>query len=194
MRPEGGPRTVPMSERDARAEVEHAYARHYSGLLAFFCRRGVEREQARDLAQQTFLNAWRDWHTFRGQSERSTWLLRIAANLWKNSLRERHAVKRTAIEVSLDADPGRPPEPIDARTPGAEQVQLERERRTLVATAWQRLPPRMRRCLALHVEGLKYREIAVLLRISEGAVKSQIHQAKRRLRELLAELSAGGRV
>ncbi len=165
-------------------------------LHAFFCRRGVEREQARDLVQQTFLQAFEHWDTFRGEATRGTWLLRIGLNVWRNSVRARLAIKRAAPTVSLDDVTGlqAPPEPHDSGRGDPEQAYSAREREARVREALGRLPARMRACVTLRARGLTYRQIATLLRISEGAVKSQTHEGKSRLRELLAEPAPRGRV
>lgn len=168
------------------------YVAHLAGVITFFRRRGFATDDARDLAQDTFVRAFHGWQRFRGDSSFKTWILRIAANVWRNELRARAARKREAPTLSsLDesADPA-----YEAATPrhggngtnGPDDVIWTRQRRELVDRALRELPPQMQRCLLLHVRGdLKYREIAGAMQISVGAVKSQLHEARTRLKSRL---------
>lgn len=177
-----------------RAAVEHDefgafYERHYRLVVGFFRSRGLSGEESRDLAQDTFLGAYRGFGRFRGESSRKTWLMTIAANTWRNRLRDRSAAKRDAEEVSVDlwaqvegevdddhqAGPASPESPLEAT--------LDAERKRALREASRDLPKQMKRCFYLYFyQGRKYREIAALLGVSIDTVKSQIHQAKAKLR------------
>lgn len=183
-----------ISERsDEFAEVFATYA---PAVSYFFARRGFPPEDCRDLTQETFLKAYRGLARFRDDADVRTWILSIAANVWKNALRSRQAVKRSAAktvpleslsveEVPVDAEAlgvgaSRPPSPL--------QDVLADERRRELRKAVAELPPRMRRCVRLRIDhGLKYGEIASILQVSVDTVKTQLHQARKRLREALGE-------
>lgn len=167
--------------------IFECYYRHVRG---FFLRRGVERQEAEDLAQDTFLQLFRDIHSFRGESRFESWLFAIAANILRNERRRRGQEMRKAPEVALDAPASasaRVPEiPAEQRSP--ERLAYDNERHRGLSRAIAALPPQQRHCLVLRLErGLKYREIAVALKISVDTVKAHLFQAKERLKSLLGE-------
>lgn len=169
-------------------EFRPLFDRYQRAVCAFFANRGFSHEESLDLTQETFLRVYKGIGGFRGEVAFKTWLLRIAANLWKNELRRRAADKRDAAEVPLAeggehaagtvADPGGaadPPAPLH-HVLAAERVEVARR---LIRA----LPPQMRRCLLLRLDQqLKYREIAGVMQLSVDTVKSQLSQARERLR------------
>ena len=183
-----------MPERhDQLADLFETYA---PAIRHFFSRRGFSPEDCRDLTQDTFLKAHQGLGTFREQADLRTWLLAIAANVWKNDLRSRQAAKRAAVKtVSLDdtvveaAPPEDAPASVGPRQPPSPlQTVLKQEGRRRLRAAIDELPPRMRQCVLLRVErGLKYREVAAILQVSVDTVKTQLHQARQRLREALGD-------
>lgn len=150
-------------------------------------------EDSRDLAQETLLKVSRGYSDFRQEASLPTWIFSIARNTWANFLRHRNAFKRDAPEISLDylQEEGAA-EFSQGLTPSASSenplaLVLEGERRHLLMEHVKNLPERMRRCLILRInQELKYREIAVVLDISIETVKSQLHQARDRLRKELS--------
>jgi len=177
---------------ESDTEFSDLFLLHRAAVIAFFRRRGFTTDEAHDLAQDTFVRAFHAWEAFRHESSSKTWVLRIAANVWRNELRARGRQKRKATPLaSFDEtaeaasnDTGDPysggngtNEPYDAV--------WTRQRRELVDRALRELPPQMKRCLLLHVSGdLKYREIATAMNISIGAVKTQLSFARARLRSV----------
>jgi len=158
---------------------EEIYKEHYESVLRLFLRLGVPREEANDLTQETFLRVYQNIGEFRGESSHKTWIFSIARRIWLNHLRWRHAEKREGEEVSLQDDEWR----IEAEV--LEKL-LEDEKKAKLYESLKGLPPRMRRCVFLRVHGnLKYREIAVLMKISIGTVKAQLSQAQDRLQNEL---------
>lgn len=171
-------------------------------VFHFFRRRGVDVEDSLDLTQDTFFRVFNHIDRLRADEARTTWILTIAANRWKNWLRHRSAQKRGAPEMSLDSlveDVDEPP-PAEELPAGAGRPEdplrgfLGRERVERVVAAIEGLPPKQQRCLRLKVfQERTYSEIAVLLGISEQTVKSHIHQARRRLAEEVAPEIEGER-
>lgn len=179
------------SERET--EFATVFERYSPAVSYFFARRGFGPEDCRDLTQETFLKAYRGLARFRDESGLGTWILRIAANVWKNALRSRQAVKRAAATVSLEAvsPTGEESPPLDPglRQPGAADPLarvLEVESRRMLRDAVGKLPSRMRRCVLLRIDhGLKYREIGAIMQVSVDTVKTQLHQARQRLKDEL---------
>ena len=160
-----------------------------------FLHKGFSTEESKDLTQEVFFRVFKSIDTFRGDSRFERWLWEIADNIYLNELRRRKTEKRHGIEQSLDArvesDSG-PSPALEIPAPDLspeEQVLLQHDLKALRA-AFQDLPDQMRRCCILRYEqGLKYQEIAVVMKISIETVKAHLHQARKRLTDLLGENS-----
>jgi RNA polymerase sigma-70 factor (ECF subfamily) len=143
--------------------------------------------EAEDLTQEAFLLLFRKIHTFRGESAFSTWLHRLAVNLVLMRLRKRR-LPVVSIEAIPDPDDeGAPPRTLEL---GASDPVLESViDRINLERCIQSLPAGFRRVFLLHdIQGYRHREIADLLGRSVGDSKSQLHKARKRLRESLREL------
>lgn len=134
---------------------------------------------ADDVVQETFLRAWRAIGRFDGRADLFTWLYRICINVTLNLRRQN---RRIATDLS---DP-RVPEPVAPGNPGlsAEQAQAYRT----LAVAVDGLSESLRTTLVLAcIEQVPYKDIARILGCSEGTVAWRVHEARRRLREVLRE-------
>lgn len=182
-----------LREIQAGAPVEERFHRlfeiYYQPLCRFFSGRGFPTEDCRELTQETFLGIYTGIHSFRGEAGFETWMWKIANNAWRKRRRWWSARKRAGEEVSLDDAEETPVEPAGNLTvPGPAQETLDRERSRLLQEAIGKLPEQMRKCLMLRVyRDLKYREIAVVLRLSTETVKAHLFQARKRLQEELGE-------
>ena len=144
-------------------------------------------EDGADLAQEAFLRAWRSLPSFQEESSFSTWLYKLTSNLCIDFLRKEKRRKAVAITVSLDDDQDESPpvEVPDHRfTPEAEVER--RELRAAMSRALKTMSEEHRQILILReVEGLSYTEIAQLLDVEEGTVKSRLARARISLRNIL---------
>lgn len=145
-------------------------------------------EDAADLAQEAFLSAWRGLERFQGEAAFSTWLYRLTSNACIDFLR-REKRKRAAGGI-LSLDDTEEGMTLDLPDYGADpHRQLERgEVREAIAEGLAALSPEHRGVLTLReVSGLSYAEIADLLGLEEGTVKSRISRARLALRKKLVE-------
>lgn len=141
--------------------------------------------EAEDAVQEAFLRAWRAIARFDGRSELSTWLYRITVNVCLNTIRRRRRVQASDI-----ADP-RIPEPTADPTQGKNDPALTAESTELyrrLAKALDQLSPSLRTTVILVlVQGMPHKEAAEALGCPEGTIAWRIHEARRRLRDLLSD-------
>jgi len=165
---------------------ESLIRRHEGRVFGLLMRMLGNREDAEDVAQEAFLSLHRHGHRFRHDSRFSTFVYRVAANaalnrrrtLGRKNARVRKLQTRQAAGDDLPASPRDP----ESAVFGAE-VQVR------VQEALLQLPPDLRAATVLYdIEGLSYREIATVLEIPEGTVKSRIHRARSALRDRLKGL------
>ncbi len=144
-------------------------------------------EDGADLAQEAFLKAWRSLPTFQEESSFSTWLYRLTSNLCIDFLRKEKRRKAAVTTISLDDDEEESPpiEVPDHRFTPETEVE-RRELRAAMSRALKVMSEEHRQILILReVEGLSYTEIAELLNLEEGTVKSRIARARISLRNIL---------
>ena len=168
---------VAAGDSEAFAELVEA---HQDRLVRLCERMLGDVEEARDAAQEVFLQAYRKAADFRPQGQVYTWLYRIATNHCLNRLRRRRLVRFVQWEDPDEREAPRFDPPDGAPDPAAALEARRRWRSTRQAIA--RLPAGQRAVLVLaRFEGRSYREIAAALGITEGAVESRLFRAMRRL-------------
>jgi RNA polymerase sigma-70 factor, ECF subfamily len=140
---------------------------------------------ADDLAQETFIRAWRAIGRFRGESAFRTWLYRVAINVVRSHLAQR--ARQRWMWGWFRETPGETP--VDPAGPPQPDVEETLVRRDAIDRALASLSPDLRMAVTLRdVEGLGYREIAETLGVPIGTVMSRIARGRARLRPLLAPL------
>jgi len=161
--------------------------RHENRVFRLLVRMLGSRSEAEDVAQETFLNLHRHGHRFRGDARFSTFVYRVAANAALN--RRRSLGRSHARERSLaTSEPGGIAAPLSPVDPEREAAGAQV--RSRVQEALLSLSPALRLPLVLYdIEGLGYAEVARVLELAEGTVKSRIHRARQALRPLLGALA-----
>jgi RNA polymerase sigma-70 factor (ECF subfamily) len=144
--------------------------------------------EAPDVVQEVFLKIFRNIGSFRGESSLKTWIYRIAVNEARNHRRWFSRHRRQ--EVAIDAGPGEAQSYSDwLADPGRSPFEsaLDRETEALIEEALAAVNPKFRAALVLReIEGMNYEEIAEVLEISLGTVKSRILRGRDALRKQLA--------
>jgi RNA polymerase sigma-70 factor (ECF subfamily) len=158
-------------------------------IINFMYRMTRNQAVAEELAQEVFLRVYRSRETYRAEARFSTWLYRIATNLGVNRARDtRH--ERAASTVYLDEtdlETGTSPDVADT-TPGAEARLLRDERMAAIREQVMALPERQRMGVLMHkYEGMDYKQIGDVLKLSESATKSLLFRAYQSLREKLKD-------
>jgi len=152
------------------------------------------REEAEELTQEVFLTFFRQGASFRGDSLFSTWLFQIAINQCRNRsryLQRRRVHSHDPLDLSTEVreDHARVIRSIPDSSHVPEDEVEGAQMRVLIAAQIAELPPDQREIIVLRdIEGLTYEEIAAILHIAEGTVKSRLHRARMDLRDRLRPL------
>ena len=183
--------TIPTNKADT-SRFDRMYAENADRMYRFAQRLCGEAEDARDLVQETFLNAYRGLPDFRGEAQLSTWLYRIASRVCLAMRRRRKGEpeRELSLEEFIPTSDGelRLQIPADGLSP--EQALENKQLRRALRQAIQKLPAKYRVVLVLRdMEELSAKEVGAVVGINERAVKSRLHRARLFVRR---ELSARG--
>lgn len=178
-----------LAGRSAGEALPELVERLGDRIYAFSLKFCGNREDAEDLVQETFLQAYRKWHQFEGRSSPASWLYTVAARACRRRNRRR-AGEPPRLD-SLDEEPLAGLS-LAARLPSPEEGPLDRELRReaaeVVDRGLARLPPETRLPLVLkEIAELSLREIAAALDLKEATVKTRVHRGRLALRAALAE-------
>ncbi|KAA3607820.1 MAG: sigma-70 family RNA polymerase sigma factor [Planctomycetota bacterium] len=152
-------------------------------LKGFFLRQGAREDEAEDLLQSVFLRVLQGLDRYQPSGQLSAYFLRIARNLWIDHRRRKRP--QTGVEMPEAA----------AATEGPEEHAETQDRAALLRRALAALDPAARELLEFAVlQKLPYKDVADLLGIPVGTVKSRVYYTLRRLREQLPELAPSSEV
>lgn len=165
---------------DAFAEV---YRQHETTVYNLALRMSGDPDEAADLAQEVFLRVHRHLGKFRGGSALKTWIFRVALNHCRSRLG-----RRPRPAISLTGAEGEPARELPDPGRGPEEQAMARDEGRRIEAALAALPLAFREAVVLRdVQGLTYEEIAEILGIRIGTVRSRIARGRDRLRNLLTE-------
>jgi RNA polymerase sigma-70 factor (ECF subfamily) len=191
MRQSASKRPAPAPAQDLNG-FDRLYRNHVDLVYRYAHRLCGEVEAAKDLVQETFLNAYKGFNSFRGDSQVSTWLYTIASRACLRMRRKRKGEPER--ELSLDefvpTSDGefRLQIPMEGLTP--EEALQNKELRNALDQAIEKLPKKYRMALVLRdMEGLSAKDVGAIMGLNERAVKSRLHRARLFVRR---ELSARG--
>ena len=179
---------VQAGDLDAFEPLVHRYEKR---LFGYFLNRVDDPATAADLAQETFVRVYRAVPRYQESGRFEYWLFRIAANLVKS---RRRRPDQRAPHVSLEEAPAAERE-LAGRSPEGrpDEAAWRAELRDALREALPRVPLVFREAVLLRdVEGWTYREIAEMLGVQEGTVKSRAHRGRQRLKEMLAPMFGEG--
>lgn len=153
---------------------EWLYQRHVRRIYALCLRMVSDPSRAEDLTQDVFVRLWKQLGSFRHESAFTTWMHRLAVNVVVSDIRSTKRRDSRVVHTDTLEDFER------------EVKEAMPETRMDLEKAIAALPAGAKEMLVLHdIEGYRYREIAEMLEVAEGTVKSQISRARRLLREVL---------
>jgi RNA polymerase sigma-70 factor, ECF subfamily len=165
---------IKRSDPGSREALYHRYKKRVYGLAL----RIVGPVDAEEVAQEAFIRIFRGLPKFRGDAALSTWIYRLAVNAALS-----HRTRRAGARLPTDET-----DRMIETHPAEEPAERDAVLRARLERALVQLPTGYRTVIVLHdVEGLEHEEIAAILSCHVGTSKSQLHKARARLREILAQ-------
>jgi len=187
-------RVISLSDEDLMAEAAEGNERAFTELVNRYKARVVnlvsrllnDREASDDISQEVFVRVFLHRKNYRRGAKFSTWLFTIAANLAKNEIRRRKRRRNwTSLDEMQETLRDSSLQLMDPRANREGDVEV-RQLQGIVGAAIATLPERYRVALALRdIEGLAYEDIAQVLRIPGGTVRSRINRARLMLKKKL---------
>ena len=173
---------VLAGDHDAFAQLVQAYEDKVYNLCLRMC---ADPEDARDLAQEAFVKAWRGLRFYKREAAFSTWLYRLTGNVCIDFLRQKK--RRAAMSLTVSGDEETQLD-IPDPTPTPEEQTISSALRQSVSDAMAQLEDEFRMVLTLRVvEELSYDEIAEIMDLKVGTVKSRLARAREKLRKILLQ-------
>jgi len=166
------------------------YDRHGRALVNFFHKMCYDRALAEDLTQETFLRLIRHREKYEPKATFRTYLYTVARNLWIDRYRSRKSAPRTvSADLRIHEDGATVGDLVPAKGDSAVERLATKEAAAMVRTALEEIPEKQRMVFLLaESQGLKYREIADILELPVGTVKSRMNAAVTRLRGMLGHV------
>lgn len=181
MREEELARRAAQGDDGAFEQLVLAHQRQVYNLCLRIC---CNEADAMDLSQEAFIRAWRGLGQYQFGAEFSTWLYRLTRNVCIDFLRAQK--RRQTVPLHLNDDEGETELPLPDTAEGPEERAVAGERRRALAQAMQALSPEHREILTLRViEDLPYEQIAQILGVRTGTVKSRLARARISLKNIL---------
>lgn len=164
-----------LRANDRRA-FDQLYERHERHLFGFICAHLADRAEAEDVLHETFMTMLRECRAGRVAGNPRAWLFQVARNVCLNRLRTRRRADDAAS--SLATAPAEPPQQPHERVEQAQAAQA-------LTRAVAKLPPPLAELYHLRARGLSYEELAGVLGVPLGTIKSRLHDMVSRLKEEL---------
>jgi RNA polymerase sigma-70 factor (ECF subfamily) len=173
-----------QGDADAFAELVERYSsRIYGACFGFL----GNRQDAEDCVQDTFIKAWRALGDYNFLASFYTWLYRIAVNTCLDYRRRNQRVHVYSLDEALDTEDSQVFLQVADEAPLPDELAESAELRRLIREEIDRLPPQMRSILVLRdLQDVTYHDLAQILEISEGTVKSRLSRARQMLMKRVA--------
>jgi RNA polymerase sigma-70 factor, ECF subfamily len=174
-------RLVRLTLRGDANAFEQVIIRYESRVMTLAARLLGSRDDARDVAQEVFLRAFKYLHRADPQKALEPWLLRIAVNVCRDLVRRRVRRQKTFVDGGLA-------EPIDRSSDPCAGLE-RKQQRVFLQKALDRLPEKERLAIVLRdIEGLSTADVAAILRSSETTVRSQVSRGRLRLKAAIGRM------
>lgn len=166
---------VIKAQADDKEALEALLYNNYSIIYAYLLKLTMNEETARDITQETMVKVILNIRKFKGESKLSTWLISIASNVYKDSLRRNKRISIAEIENL----------PLTA-SDDVEEAIIKRDSLARIKKALLEIPEKKRMIFILkHFYGYSYEEIAKIAKCPLGTVRSRLHYCIKKLREII---------
>ena len=146
-------------------------------------------EDAKDISQEVFLKAYRNIGNFDERSQFSTWIYRITANTCIDEMRKRRGRQSFSLEEELENEEGSMQRQVADEGETPEESMLRAEQKSEILQALESLSPEHKAAVILRdIKGLSYEEIAEILELTLGTVKSRISRGRNQLKQEILKL------
>jgi len=143
-------------------------------------------DDANDISSEAFVKVFNSINTFRGDANFSTWLFRVVTNLYLDERKRSKAHLNVPLDEYIDLEESTVTRQIEDSSPGPEQLLEQMERAEALNALIQQLPDYQRAMVLLyHTQGRSYEDIAEIMGLPIGTVKSRLNRARLSLREKL---------
>ena len=175
-----------LHEVSEKPPFNDVYMQYYKLVRHHFRIKGCSIEDANDLTQDTFLRAYANYATFQNKGTLKAWIMTIAANVWINNRRSHFAAKNQGVIIPLNDETSSPA--MEKTAPGGPESRvLGKELSSKLFQEIKKLPPKMLEIYVLrHGHELSYKEIASITKSNINTVKSQLSQAKEKVKDKLS--------
>jgi len=181
---------IMQAQRGNMNAFEQLVQRHDKRVLTIAAGYVHSADDAKDIYQEVFLRVYKGLPKFQYKSEFSTWIYRITTNVCLSHRSRKNRNSHTSLDQSVTDEDGQPHALKDtlSDTSGADQQTYNTEIALHVEQSLKNLSPRQRMVFTMkHYEGYKLKEIAALMKCSEGTVKKYLFEATVRLRKNLKD-------
>lgn len=143
-------------------------------------------DDANDVAQEAFIRVFNSIGTFRGDANFTTWLYRIVTNVYLDERKKAKSHMHSSLDDYIELEENSVSRQVEDGGPTPEQVVQDMERNQIMQQAIMELPEYQRAMIVLyHTQGKSYEEIAEIMNLAIGTVKSRLNRARLALKEKL---------
>jgi RNA polymerase sigma-70 factor (ECF subfamily) len=184
----GGPRYLPSADdaeliRRARGgdrqALDELVQRHYRNVFNLAFRLANNYDDAQDILSEAFIRVHNALPTFRGDANFTTWLYRIVKNVFLDERKKQRVRNHNSLEEMVELEDNSVARQIEDPRPGPEWLVERHERADLIQRAVMSLPKNQRLMIGLyHFQHLSYEEIAEIMSLPIGTVKSRLNRAR----------------
>ncbi len=177
---------VRKTRRGDRAAFQELVEKYQQRIYAVAYGLLGNREDALDAVQEAFIMTYKPLDKFKEKSGFYTWLYRIATNAAIDLGRKRGRREEVEFREEIEGDEEKGSYPVGPASENPAEDLMQKELGEMIEDAIEQLPPDQKTAIMLReIEGLSYREIAKIMRCSQGTVMSRLHYGRKKLQELL---------
>jgi RNA polymerase sigma-70 factor, ECF subfamily len=170
-------------DMEAMGHLINRYQKHVYNLAYRLC---GHYDDANDISQEAFLRVFHSLNHFRGEANFSTWLYRIVTNVFLDERKKQRVRSHNSLEEYMELEDSTVARQIEDPSPGPEEAITARERSDVIGSAVLSLPETQRVMIVLyHFQERSYEEIAEIMNMPIGTVKSRLNRARLALRNKL---------